>query len=133
MAAVRSVADEQNLVIRKERKSELFLEIWSFTPYCNWLDIVEIRLHEEPAESSNGKGSLITCAMISCRVQLSNCGHNRTIKVPRMAMFIHFIANKSCHVCILSLVHYMHMSTQAARVYSRQAVMGIIAYIISCT
>lgn len=59
MAAVRSVADEQNLVIRKERKSELFLEIWSFTPYCNWLDIVEIRLHEGPAESSNGKGSLM--------------------------------------------------------------------------
>ena len=59
MEAVGSIADEENLLIRKERKADLFLEIWSFTPYCNWLDIVEIRLHVQPDSSTNGK-SLIS-------------------------------------------------------------------------
>lgn len=56
MEAVGSIADEENLVIRKERKAELFLEIWSYTPYCNWLDIVEIRLHDVQPDSSTNNG-----------------------------------------------------------------------------
>ncbi|XP_003383684.1 PREDICTED: uncharacterized protein LOC100638328 [Amphimedon queenslandica] len=54
--AVGSIADEENLIIRKERKAELYLEIWSYTPYCNWLDIVEIRLHDvQPDSSTNNE------------------------------------------------------------------------------
>lgn len=54
MEAISSIAEEENLVIRKERKSELFLEVWSFTPHCNWLDIVDVTFYQQHG-SNNGR------------------------------------------------------------------------------
>ncbi len=34
------IEEEENLLIREERSD--YLQIWSFTSHCNWLDIVEL-------------------------------------------------------------------------------------------
>lgn len=47
------MAEEENLLIRKENKNGLFLEIWSYTAHCNWLDIVDIRFRQEPGSNGN--------------------------------------------------------------------------------
>ena len=51
LAAVESIREEENLEVRKNNKETRFIEIWSFTPGCNWLDVVEIRFE---ANSSSG-------------------------------------------------------------------------------
>ena len=48
-----AIAEDENLQIRKEDREGLFLEIWSFTAHCNWLDIVDIRFRE--GKDSSGK------------------------------------------------------------------------------
>ena len=40
--AVR-VGEKENMEVHKVDKLELLVELWSFTPGCNWMDVVEIR------------------------------------------------------------------------------------------
>ena len=58
IAAVGSISEEENLEVRKNNKEAHFIEIWSFTPGCNWLDIVDI--HFEANASSGLVISMIT-------------------------------------------------------------------------
>ena len=41
--AVGAISEEENLEVRNVDKQGHFVELWSFTPGCNWLDVVEIR------------------------------------------------------------------------------------------
>ena len=37
------VGEKENMEVHKVDKLELLVELWSFTPGCNWMDVVEIR------------------------------------------------------------------------------------------
>ena len=43
LQGVSKIEEEENLLVRKENREENYIQIWSFTSHCNWLDVVEIR------------------------------------------------------------------------------------------
>lgn len=52
----QSVAEEENMEVHTEDREAQFVELWSFTPGCNWMDVVEIRFQagEEGGKSHYG-------------------------------------------------------------------------------
>ena len=43
LRGVHTIEDEENLLVRDDQRGEHhYLQIWSFTSHCNWLDVVEL-------------------------------------------------------------------------------------------
>ena len=55
MQGVSKIEEEENLLVRQDNRDQHYLQIWSFTAFCNWLDVVEIRF------TSQGSG---TCFIV---------------------------------------------------------------------
>lgn len=60
ITAVEAISEEENLEVRKNDRETHFIEIWSFTRGCNWLDIVDIRFE------TNGSGN--SDALWNCEI-----------------------------------------------------------------
>ena len=42
-SAAESLSEEEHLQIRKVDRETHFIQLFAFTPGCNWLDVVEVR------------------------------------------------------------------------------------------
>lgn len=49
-AAVESMQDKENLEVHKSDSAKHFVEIFSYTPRCNWLDVVDITFTEKEGQ-----------------------------------------------------------------------------------
>ena len=47
LEGISRIEEEENLVVRTEDRGSHYLQIWSYTAFCNWLDVVEIRFHSQ--------------------------------------------------------------------------------------
>lgn len=51
-SGVAAIAQQEHLEVHRADKEHYFMEIFSYTPGCNWLDVVEIKLHSAAEDNA---------------------------------------------------------------------------------
>ena len=71
------VGEKENMEVHKVDKLDLLVELWSFTPGCNWMDVVEIRFRNgDPPQGKSNYLEVVQCHCGQLLFRYASLNHN---------------------------------------------------------